>query len=135
MVILWCHLYNESRGRDLKKVRILRINAICRLSSVVEHAHGKGGVMSSNLIVGSIFVVMGWRPFRILWGTANVWVLGEIIKKPWRERIQTKALCLYYITLFVRFRYKMKPALSLSSRRPERTLFGLASSTSIIAWV
>ena len=31
---------------------------VCRLSSVVEHAHGKGGVMSSNLIDGSIFLFL-----------------------------------------------------------------------------
>ena len=50
MVILWCELYKLNGQRCLIRSRIL---TICRLSSVVEHAHGKGGVMSSNLIVGS----------------------------------------------------------------------------------
>lgn len=51
------------------------MNSSCRLSSVVEHAHGKGGVMSSNLIVGSTKV----RNFPVSLSLAGMFVTGLLL--------------------------------------------------------
>ena len=38
------------------KLNLLKYHVVCRLSSVVEHFHGKEGVSSSSLEGGSIFI-------------------------------------------------------------------------------